>query len=208
VKPGTDFGCEGPGQLVVPAATESSPGGSPTDAGAAGEETLPDALERLYSEHFDFVWRSLRRLGIDTQHIDDAVQDVFIVSLRRRHEFRGQSSDRTWLYGIATNVSHEYRRKARRAAHTTPMTDEHTAHGPSPLEQASSSQSLRLIDTLLASLDEPKRHVFILAELEQMSAPEIASALGIKPNTVYSRLRAARQAFFDLLRREVLPDHD
>jgi RNA polymerase sigma-70 factor, ECF subfamily len=193
---------------VVLSSTASSPDCSEADAPATREGELPDGLERLYSEHFDFVWRSLRRLGIGSGHLDDAVQDVFIVSLRRRRDFRGHSSDRTWLFGIATNVAHEYRRKARRAAHTTPVTDEYTAGGPSPLEQASSTQALRLVDNLLALLDEPKRHVFILAELEQMSAPEIASALGIKLNTVYSRLRAARQDFFALLGREALSEHD
>lgn len=193
---------------MVLSSTASAPSDSERDAAGASAAELPEELERLYSEHFEFVWRSLRRLGIGTEHLDDAVQDVFIVSLRRRRDFRGHSSDRTWLFGIATNVAHEYRRKARRAAHTTPVTEDYTSGGPSPLDQASSTQALRLIETLLASLDEPKRHVFILAELEQMSAPEIASALGIKLNTVYSRLRAARQAFFALLGSEATPEHD
>jgi RNA polymerase sigma-70 factor (ECF subfamily) len=83
------------------------------------------------------------------------------------------------------------------AAHYT----EHGANGMSPLEQASSAEALRLVDAFLASLDADKRNVFILAELEQMSAPEIASALSVKLNTVYSRLRAARQAFSEMLER-------
>jgi RNA polymerase sigma-70 factor (ECF subfamily) len=165
----------------------------------AGGEALPDGFDALYAEHFEFVWRSLRRLGVGLADLDDAAQDVFIVFLRRRAEFRGQSSYRTWLFGIASNVAHQYRRKAQRAAQTTPVTDSQRAPQPSPLEQASSTQALRVIDAFLASLDDDKRAVFILAELEQMSAPEIAEALGVKLNTVYSRLRAARQAFHALL---------
>jgi RNA polymerase sigma-70 factor, ECF subfamily len=185
---------------VAVSSSADSPAACPeTEAAAARDEGLPDAFDRLYSEHFDFVWRSLRRLGVGLEQLDDAVQDVFIVSLRRRHEFKGQSSQRTWLFGIATNVTHEYRRKAQRAARNTPVPEGYHASEPSPLEQAASSEELRLIEALLESLDEPKRHVFILAELEQMSAPEIAEALGIKLNTVYSRLRAARQAFYALL---------
>jgi RNA polymerase sigma-70 factor, ECF subfamily len=159
----------------------------------------PEAFEALYGEHFEFVWRSLRRLGVRLEDLDDAAQDVFIVFLRRCAEFRRESSYRTWLFGIASNVAHQYRRKALRQAQTTPVTDSQHAPHPSPLEQASSTEALRTIDAFLASLDDSKRDVFILAELEQMSAPEIAEALGVKLNTVYSRLRAARHAFHALL---------
>jgi RNA polymerase sigma-70 factor (ECF subfamily) len=190
---------------VTVSSSADSPTGCPeTEGVAAREGELPDAFDRLYSEHFEFVWRSLRRLGVSLEYLDDAVQDVFIVSLRRRHEFKGHSSQRTWLFGIATNVTHEYRRKAQRAARNTPVPDNYRTAEPSPLEQAANSEELRLIEALLQSLDEAKRHVFILAELEQMSAPEIAAALGIKLNTVYSRLRAARQAFFELLSQQTV----
>lgn len=167
--------------------------GVAADSAEAG--TLPDGFDAHYEEHFAFVWRTLRRLGVGVTDLDDAAQDVFIVFLRRRAEFRGQSSYRTWLFGIASNMAHQYRRKAQRQAQTTPVTDSQRSPQPSPLDDASSSEALRWIDAFLASLDETKRDVFILAELEQMSAPEIAEALGVKLNTVYSRLRAARQAF-------------
>jgi len=170
-------------------------------AGAAREGGALGDLERLYAEHFDFVWRSLRRLGVRPEELDDATQDVFIVLLRRRGEFQGQSSHRTWLFGIAHNVSHEYRRKRQRAERLTPVTDDHQEKSASPLDRASSAEALRLVDSFLASLDDDKRAVFILSELEQLSAPEIASALSVKLNTVYSRLRLARQAFFSMLKQ-------
>jgi RNA polymerase sigma-70 factor, ECF subfamily len=176
-----------------------------TIADASTEVTAsrePDELDRLYTEHFDFVWRSLRRLGVQPPGIDDAVQDVFIVMLRRHAEFRRQSSYKTWLFGIASNVAREYRRKHARAADAAPISDtQHAASGPGPLEQASSAEALRLIERFLETLDEPKRDVFILAELEQLSAPEIADALGVKLNTVYSRLRVAREAFTHLIQQ-------
>jgi RNA polymerase sigma-70 factor (ECF subfamily) len=168
---------------------------------AAQREALPDLVEQLQAQHFEFVWRTLRRLGVPPEDQDDAVQDVFIVFLRRRAEFRGQSSQRTWLFGIASNIAHEYRRKQRRRARSEPITDEPRAHSPSPLDQASSSEAVRLVDTFLASLSTDQRDVFILAELEQLSAPEIASMLSVKLNTVYSRLRAARQAFAEFARQ-------
>jgi RNA polymerase sigma-70 factor (ECF subfamily) len=181
------------------------------DAGAVGdglgdtapENALPELFEQLYAQHFEFVWRTLRRLGVPPEDQDDAVQDVFIVFLRRRAEFRGQSSQRTWLFGIANNIAHEYRRKRRRSAQSQPITDEPRAGSPSPLDHASSNEALRLVDIFLASLSTDQRNVFILAELEQLSAPEIASMLHVKLNTVYSRLRAARQAFVEFARQRV-----
>ena len=60
---------------------------------------------------------------------------------------------------------------------------------------------MRVLHRLLDELDDDKRTVFVLAELEQTTAPEIADALGIPLNTVYSRLRAARIEFDKALAR-------
>jgi RNA polymerase sigma-70 factor, ECF subfamily len=156
-------------------------------------------LDRAYKEHFAFVWRSLRRLGLPLDALDDAAQDVFIVALRRRSEFRGRSSYRTWLFGIAANVAREERRKGRRAEILEPIDDALQSTQASPFEQATDAEAVRFVEAFLSTLDDAKREVFILAELEQMPAPEIADAVGAKLNTVYSRLRAAREAFAELL---------
>ena len=156
-------------------------------------------LDRVYKEHFAFVWRSLRRLGLPLDALDDAAQDVFIVALRRRSEFRGRSSYRTWLFGIAANVAREARRKGRRAEILEPIDDALQSPQASPLERATDAEAVRFVEAFLSTLDDAKRQIFILAELEQMPAPEIADAVGAKLNTVYSRLRAAREAFAELL---------
>jgi RNA polymerase sigma-70 factor (ECF subfamily) len=158
-------------------------------------------LDRVYKQHFAFVWRSLRRLGVPQEALDDAAQDVFIIALRRATEFRGRSSYGTWLFGIAANVAREQRRKGRRASALEPLEDAILSPQPSPLEQATDAEAVRFIEAFLATLDDAKREVFILAELEQMAAPEIAEAVGAKLNTVYSRLRAAREAFVDMMRQ-------
>jgi RNA polymerase sigma-70 factor (ECF subfamily) len=156
-------------------------------------------LDSAYKEHFAFVWRSLRRLGVPVQALDDAAQDVFIVALRRRAEFRGRSSYRTWLFGIAANIAREERRKGRRASSLEPIDEALSSRQSSPLDHATDAEAVRFVEAFLATLDDAKREVFILAELEQMPAPEIAEAVGAKLNTVYSRLRAAREAFAQLL---------
>src|SRR5262245_54234162 len=108
---------------------EATPAKEPTDAKYHGE------FEALYAEHFAFVWRSLRRLGVPAPHLDDAAQDVFIVALRRSHEFRGSSSYRTWLFGIASNVAREQRRKGERSTLHEPLNAELKASEPTPHER-------------------------------------------------------------------------
>ncbi len=152
-------------------------------------------FERLYNAHFDFVWRSLRRLGVPEASVDDALQDVFVVVHRRLGEFGGHSSIKTWLFGIALRVTSDYRRTLRRKGGHEPLDEAVADPAPGPQEKAANAEMLALLDRALDLLDDDRRAVFVLAELEQMSAPEIAEALGTKLNTVYSRLRLARQDF-------------
>lgn len=156
-------------------------------------------FERVYQEHFDFVWRSLRRLGVPTSAIDDATQDVFVIAHRGLASFRGESSIKTWLFAIAFRVA----RKHRPAPSPAPVDAETIADpgGRSPQEATMEEEARRLLYRMLGALEEERRAVFILAELEGMSAPEIAEALGVKLNTVYSRLRLARADFNAEVRR-------
>jgi RNA polymerase sigma-70 factor (ECF subfamily) len=159
------------------------------------------AFGEVYEEFFAFVWRSARRLGTPEESIDDVVQEIFLVVHRRLPEFEGRSSLKTWLFGIVLNIVRAHRRSLRtkqphvidaeRRADPETLSDA----GPRPDEILSKAEAARVVDALLEALDDDKREVFVLAELEQLAAPEIAAALGIPVNTVYSRLRLARQDF-------------
>jgi RNA polymerase sigma-70 factor (ECF subfamily) len=167
----------------------------PGSAEGGESEALP-AFEVLYEQHFDFMWRSLRRLGVPDAQLDDAVQDVFLVVHRRLGEFEGRSTVKTWLFGIALRVASVHRRAAARRP-TEPLPEEPSDLGAQPLADAltEAAEAARLLHRLLDCLDEDRRAVFVLAELEQMTAPEISTALGVNLNTVYSRLRLARRDF-------------
>ncbi len=151
------------------------------------------AFEDVYDEYFAFVWRCLRRLGVQAPALDDAVQDVFVVVHRRLGEFEQRSSLKTWLFGIAFRVAGAHRRALQRRGEAEPVPAELADGAPGPLEVLERREGLRILDALLARLDEEKRAVFIMAEIEEMTAPEIAEALGIPVNTAYSRLHAARR---------------
>ena len=140
-----------------------------------------------------------RRLGVAESQLEDAVQDVFIVVNRKLRDFEGRSSVRTWLAGIVRRVVRDYRRTDTRKpalarAQTDLVDDLPTGHA-SPEDNALATEAARLLHELLDSLDDDKREVFILAELEQWSLAEIAEATGVSANTASSRLRLAREAF-------------
>jgi RNA polymerase sigma-70 factor (ECF subfamily) len=166
-----------------------------TGAPAASRPELN--LAQVYAQHFRYVWRCLRSLGVREPSLDDALQDVFVVVQRRFPEFDGRAELRTWLYAIALRVGRKYR--ARAAREPQPLEDESERVepiAPGDTERvAESKQRLRFARLALGSLDDDKREVFVLARIEQMSAPEIAAIIGIPLNTVYSRLRLARDAF-------------
>jgi RNA polymerase sigma-70 factor (ECF subfamily) len=144
-------------------------------------------LEALYREHHAFVWRCVRRLGLAEEQVDDAVQDVFLVVDRRKDDFVPTGSVRSWLFAIAMRVVQAHRRREHRHRRRV------EAFGASlASSEPEKGSAVILLHQLLEGLSEERRAVFILADLEKMSAPEIAAALGVKLNTVYSRLRAAR----------------
>lgn len=171
-----------------------------TEQADSGATRCAFDFDRIYEDHVDFVWRNLRCLGVREHDLDDAVQDVFVVVHRRLPEFEARSAVRTWLFGIVLRVAGGHRRRERRKGGLSPLDFDLEDAAAGPLEEAERAEALRTLTAVLSALDGEKRAVLLLAELEQQTAPEIAAALGIKLNTVYSRLRAARQAFDVALR--------
>jgi RNA polymerase sigma-70 factor (ECF subfamily) len=175
-------------------------------AEGAGEEA--PSFEDVYEENFDFVWRNVRRLGVPDALVDDAAQEVFLVVHRRLREFQGRSSVRTWLFGIVAKVASDHRRAIRRkspharSAEASIDADAIADDRADPHDRAARAEGVRVLHRVLDELDDDKRAVFVLAELEQMSAPEIAEAIGANVNTVYARLRAARRDFEQAALRE------
>jgi RNA polymerase sigma-70 factor (ECF subfamily) len=160
-----------------------------------------DFFDQVYEEHVEFVWRSARRLGVGDESADDVVQQVFLVAHRRLAEFENRSSLKTWLFSILLRVSREHRRSVRRKRPhwLGPPTDPDRVADRSPCSNPGHTlerlEASRVIDEILDALEGDKRVVFVMAELEQMSAAQIAEATGLDVKAVYSRLRAARIDF-------------
>jgi RNA polymerase sigma-70 factor, ECF subfamily len=187
------------GSMVSPDATaDGSLLADDAPVGSLEARTVP-SFHAVYAAHFRGIWRSLRRLGVEQAQLDDAVQDVFIVVHRRLPEFDGRSL-RGWLYAIAVRVASDHRRGTA-LRRTVALPEKLVDPRPDPAHATELGQSVRLLHELLGELDEPKRTVFVLGELEELTVPEIAEALGENQNTVASRLRSARARFDEAFRR-------
>ena len=161
-------------------------------------------FSQIYAQYFSFVWSSARRLGVEPAAIDDLVQEIFIVIHARVDTLERPEALRSWIYGVVRRTVSTYHRgrRTRGSIGLTPAAEEEiVSHAPTPLEQTEQNADLELLQSLLSQLDEPKREVFSLVELEELTVPEVADALEIPLNTAYSRLRAAREAFDAALAR-------
>src|SRR6478752_5258509 len=162
---------------------------------AASDSADEAAFAALYAEHFPFVWRCLRGLGVAAAALEDAAQDVFVVVHQRLASFQGDSTLRTWIFGIVRRVAHRYRRSAQRKGSTAPLEHEPVSPEPGPLEKVQDVQAAGFVERFANGLDDRKREVFVLGILEGLSVPEVAEALHVPLNTAYTRLRRARLEF-------------
>jgi RNA polymerase sigma-70 factor (ECF subfamily) len=160
----------------------------------SSSESPPQTLAEIYEANFAFVWRSLRALGVSQGQLDDAVQDVFLVVHRRLPEFERRSELKTWLFGITLRVAANARRGAQRRE-TVPLPTELVCAKLGPQESAERAEAARFVHEFLARCDEGQRAAFIACELEGLTVPEAAQALGVNVNTLYSRVRAVRSRF-------------
>jgi RNA polymerase sigma-70 factor (ECF subfamily) len=177
--------------------------------GSVRAQVREDALtfDAVYEAYSAFVWRSVCRLGIAPGSAEDVVQEIFLVVHRRLPEFVERTSMVAWLFAIVIRIVRDHRRAQRRKSpHQLPGAgdvDPDSLVDPrqSPLDTVERHETVRTLYAVLDELRGERREVFVLAELEQLTAPEIAHALGVNLNTVYWRLRTARREFEKALMR-------
>lgn len=158
-------------------------------------------LAGLVREHYAFVWRLLRRLGLREGDADDAAQQVFLTASRRLHEVE-PARERSFLYGVALNVGARARRSlGRRREEPLEAASERVAPEPNAEQVLERRQARALLDQLLDEMPEELRVVFVLFELEELSTPQIAELCEIPPGTAASRLRRAREDFEERVAR-------
>ncbi|WP_437544222.1 sigma-70 family RNA polymerase sigma factor [Sorangium sp. So ce367] len=176
-------------------ALEGPPRASPAPGG------LVPSFEQLFVDHAPFVWRALRRLGVHDADAEDVCQEVFMIVHRRLASFEGRSSVQTWMYGICVRVAADYRKRAHRRREST-RADLPEQVAPEDQHGALEDREARaLLDACVQTLDDDKRAVFVLFELEELPMTEVAEAVGCPLQTAYARLYAARRVVEAALRR-------
>jgi RNA polymerase sigma-70 factor (ECF subfamily) len=156
----------------------------------AQSDDLPFAT--VFRRHFDYVWRCAHAVA-GAEAADDVTQEAFLVVRRRLPVFAGGSL-RAWLFSIVRNVARNHARGQRRREHHLRAVPEPPPHA-APDDALALREAAELLDAFVATLSPPQRDAFVLMEMEGLTAREVADAAGVPTRTVYSRLRAARQAF-------------
>lgn len=171
---------------------------APSDTPAVDERARLDAAA-LFRAHARFVARMLHRAGVANAELDDLVQEVFLVAHRKGGFDPGRAKPTTWLAQIALRIAANHRRRRRTAPGE--LVDDRMRGGAT----ADAAMAAARAQEALWRLDEDKRLVFMLFELEGVPCDEIAATLGIPIGTVYSRLSLARAAFVAAVEGESRP---
>ncbi|MEO8797799.1 MAG: sigma-70 family RNA polymerase sigma factor [Polyangiaceae bacterium] len=172
---------------------------STPDEGAAARDVR---LRAMIDRHFDFIWRSLRGLGVAPGEVDDETQRVFWIAAQKLDQIT-VGSERAFLFATARGLAANARR-SRARSHEVSDDDAIAVErdlAPNPEQAASTSQARALLDRFLDDLPEDLRTVFVLFELEGSTSTEIAAAMSLPTGTVASKLRRAREEFAAMVKR-------
>lgn len=158
-------------------------------------------FDAVYEREFDYVWTTLRRMGVSESSLPDATHDVFVVVFRRLGDFDPSRPIRPWLFGIAYRVASDRRALAYNRRETASDAIEVATDDGGAEAALDRSQRRALVHDALAKVDEGQRVVLIAHDLEDRPMAEIADELKIPVKTAYSRLRLAREALTRALDR-------
>ncbi len=163
-----------------------------TPVGLSQSSPRPD-MGALFDEHFDYVWNTLRRLGVRDGDLEDLSHEVFLKVHSRLADYDTTRPLRPWLFGFAYRVAADHRRLARHRHEVFGAPVEAVDPIRPADERIEAGEERALVEAALASMDFDRRAVLVLHDVEEVSVPTIAADLGIPLNTAYSRLRIARE---------------
>lgn len=180
------------------AAREDSPG-ERTERG--DRDAARPTFDAVYEREFDYVWTTLRRMGVHESSLADATHDVFVVVFRRLGDFDPSRPLRPWLFGIAYRVASDRRALAYNRRETPAELPELESSGVRADAALEQSQRRQMVHDALAKVEQGQRAVLIAHDLEDRPMADIAQELEIPVKTAYSRLRLAREALTRALTR-------
>jgi RNA polymerase sigma-70 factor, ECF subfamily len=168
--------------------------------------TNDNACLEAYQREFDYLVRTLRRLGVNPEDVEDLAHEVFLVLRRTWEEYDQERALKPYLFGIAFRVAASHRRKYWREVPFATVEGQDRA--PYPDEVLAASQARTLVLAALERIPLKRRAVLIMHDLDEVSVQDVAATLSIPLFTAYSRLRKARReletAVISIQRRGVL----
>jgi RNA polymerase sigma-70 factor (ECF subfamily) len=162
--------------------------------------TRPD-IGAIFDEYFDFVWNTLRRLGVRSDDIEDLAHEVFLKLNARLSDYDSSRPLRPWIAGFVFRVAADHRRLARHRFEVYGKTVEFEAPAVPADERLQVEDERSIVREALAALDFDRRAVLVLHDVDEVPVPSIAAELGIPLNTAYSRLRLAREELATAVKR-------
>lgn len=165
--------------------------------GPGAECSARESVERLMTEHGNYVLRLCRAVMADAHLAEDAWQETWIKVWKAYPRFRGECSEKTWIARIAINTCRDMRRSAWFRIFSASSGDEHLARIPVP-----EAEPQGMVTTAIGKLSPKYREVLTLFYLDDMSLAEISDALNVSINTVSTRLRRGRIQLRKLLEGE------
>jgi RNA polymerase sigma-70 factor (ECF subfamily) len=152
-------------------------------------------FEAVFRAELGWVCNTLRRLGVREADVEDVAHDVFVTFHRRLTDYDPARPVRAWLGGIAYRVASEHRRRAHVRREIADDRIEPLDPRRAPDEALAEQQTRALVLAALAGVQEERRPVLVLHDIDGLPMPAIAESLSIPLNTAYSRLRLARADF-------------
>lgn len=153
----------------------------------------------LFDGYAPFIWRTLKYQGVAERDLDDVTQEVFLIVFRKLPDFEPYASMRTWIYGICVRVASDYRKRARHRHEVLVSEAPESTTEATPSSEAERVAAKRQLTEMIQRLDEDKRAVLVLHEIENIPMNEVALIVDCPVKTAYSRLAAARKQLATML---------
>jgi RNA polymerase sigma-70 factor (ECF subfamily) len=169
----------------------------------SGADDVRDRHRRfreIFDREFDYVWLSLRRLGVADRELEDVAQELFVQLHHRLEDYDPARPIRPWLFAFAMRCASNWRRSARTQREVIVDAIEAPSPSPGPEEQLQRAEDLDVVYRALQLVPMDRRAVFILYEFDGCPMKEIAASLQVPLFTAYSRLRVAREEFSTAVR--------
>lgn len=164
-------------------------------------------IERLFDTHGAFIARVIQRLTGDGPHVDDLLQETFVIAFQKAHRFdETRAEPSSWLYGIAANLCRRYGRSRKRAGNFMSRFTQYenlVSRVEGPDREIIREEEIRTVRRAIEKLPFKQREVFVLFELEGMEGKDIGTLLKLKEGTVWTRLHYARKSFVSTVRKMV-----